>query len=44
MFSITYDIADYKGVLPKPVKGTCQWVLGHPSFVTWRDRGENSLL
>ena len=43
LFSV-YDIADYKRLLPKPVKGTCQWVLNHPSFVTWRDKADNALL
>lgn len=43
LFSV-YDIADYKRLLPKPVKGTCQWVLNHPLFMTWRDRAENALL
>lgn len=44
MLFSTYDIADYKRLLPKPVEGTCQWILNHPSFKTWFDKTENALL
>jgi len=27
-----------------PAKGTCQWILGHPLFVSWRKKAENALL
>ncbi|KAI1489344.1 hypothetical protein F5X96DRAFT_670791 [Biscogniauxia mediterranea] len=43
LFSV-FDIADYKRLLPKPVRGTCQWIMGHPVFRSWLEKEENSLL
>ncbi|KAK3389407.1 hypothetical protein B0H63DRAFT_507002 [Podospora didyma] len=42
-FSI-FDLADYLVVLPKPVNGTCQWILVHPKFTSWLGKTENALL
>jgi ankyrin repeat protein/energy-coupling factor transporter ATP-binding protein EcfA2 len=30
--------------IPTPAKGTCQWILGHPLFVSWLEGAENALL
>ncbi|EAQ91929.1 hypothetical protein CHGG_00164 [Chaetomium globosum CBS 148.51] len=30
--------------IPTPAKGTCQWILGHPLFVSWLEKAENALL
>ncbi|KAI5919945.1 ankyrin repeat-containing domain protein [Camillea tinctor] len=43
LFSV-FDIADYKRLLPKPVRGTCQWIMDHPLFRSWLEKAENSLL
>ncbi|XXH02007.1 hypothetical protein Hte_008372 [Hypoxylon texense] len=39
-----FDIDDYKRLLPKPAKGTCEWIKGHPLFVSWLHTSENALL
>jgi len=39
-----YDVADYRRILPTPAKGTCQWILTHPSFVSWLENSESALL
>ncbi|KAI0598549.1 hypothetical protein F4775DRAFT_592269 [Biscogniauxia sp. FL1348] len=43
LFSV-FDIADYKRLLPKPVRGTCQWIMSHPVFQSWLEKAGNSLL
>ncbi|SPO02536.1 uncharacterized protein DNG_05209 [Cephalotrichum gorgonifer] len=43
LFSV-FDVADYRRMLPKPVKAACQWVLNHPVFVSWLKKAENALL
>ncbi|KAF2012750.1 hypothetical protein BU24DRAFT_395880 [Aaosphaeria arxii CBS 175.79] len=37
-------IADYKAQLPRPVQGTCSWILGHPTYLSWSNAEETSLL
>ncbi|KAI1504195.1 hypothetical protein F5X99DRAFT_372815 [Biscogniauxia marginata] len=39
-----FDIADYKRLLPKPVRGTCQWIMSHPLFQSWLEKAGNGLL
>ncbi|KAK2005460.1 ankyrin [Colletotrichum eremochloae] len=39
-----FDIADYVSLLPRPMQGTCQWILGHPIFTSWCQDVESSLL
>jgi ankyrin repeat protein len=29
------DPAEYKADLPRPVEGTCCWILGHPQYLDW---------
>jgi hypothetical protein len=31
-------------ILPNPAKGTCQWILGHPLFVSWLEKAKTALL
>ncbi|KAF2848626.1 hypothetical protein T440DRAFT_500299 [Plenodomus tracheiphilus IPT5] len=28
-------LAEYKAQLPKPVQGTCSWILTHPAYMSW---------
>ena len=39
-----FDVSDYQAMLPRPARGTCQWVLNHPSFVSWFENPGNALL
>lgn len=39
-----FDVSDYQMRIPPPAKGTCQWILGHPRFVSWLEKAENALL
>ncbi|KAI1176886.1 hypothetical protein F4777DRAFT_587643 [Nemania sp. FL0916] len=39
-----FTLADYKRSLPKPIEGTCQWILVHPLYISWFDKAENALL
>ncbi|KZL70980.1 ankyrin repeat protein [Colletotrichum tofieldiae] len=39
-----FDITDYVRLLPRPMQGTCQWILGHPMFASWCKDVESSLL
>ncbi|OIW34693.1 hypothetical protein CONLIGDRAFT_658495 [Coniochaeta ligniaria NRRL 30616] len=39
-----FDTADYRRMLPKPAKGTCQWILSHPAFVAWAGEPDSTLL
>ncbi|KAH6649379.1 hypothetical protein F5144DRAFT_634706 [Chaetomium tenue] len=39
-----FDVSDYQMRIPTPAKGTCQWILGHPLFVSWLEKAENALL
>jgi len=39
-----FDVSDYKTMLPTPVRGTCQWILGHPLYISWLEKAENALL
>ncbi|KAH6986404.1 hypothetical protein BKA56DRAFT_613779 [Ilyonectria sp. MPI-CAGE-AT-0026] len=43
LFNI-FDVAEYKGLLPKPIPGSCQWIRDHPFFVTWLEKTESALL
>lgn len=40
----TFDVAEYKRLLPKPILGTCQWIRNHPLFVSWLGKTESALL
>ncbi|KAK3311985.1 hypothetical protein B0H66DRAFT_506297 [Apodospora peruviana] len=35
-------VSDYQ--TRRPANGTCQWIMQHPSFVSWREKAENPLL
>jgi ankyrin repeat protein len=37
-------LAEYKAQLPRPVQGTCSWILSHPAYLTWLTAEETSLL
>jgi ankyrin repeat protein len=37
-------LAEYKAELPRPVRGTCSWILSHPAYVTWITAEETRLL
>ncbi|KAH5281829.1 hypothetical protein HBI71_000070 [Parastagonospora nodorum] len=37
-------LVDYKAQLPKPVQGTCSWVLNNPAFLAWKNTTESDLL
>ncbi|KAF2791689.1 ankyrin [Melanomma pulvis-pyrius CBS 109.77] len=37
-------LAEYKAELPKPVQGTCSWILSHPAYLTWINTEETRLL
>ncbi|KAH8900458.1 hypothetical protein GQ53DRAFT_128407 [Thozetella sp. PMI_491] len=39
-----FDVSDYIRQLPKPVKGTCNWILGHPKFTSWATDSATTLL
>lgn len=39
-----FHVADYKAELPKPVEGTCNWILKHPQYVSWASKRESTLL
>ncbi|CAO2658177.1 Nn.00g074370.m01.CDS01 [Neocucurbitaria sp. VM-36] len=38
------DLADYKADLPRPVQGTCKWILSHPDYLSWIQKEATSLL
>lgn len=40
----SFDIADYQDELPKPVKGTCHWILEHSKFKSWMSQESPSIL
>ncbi|KAJ5055078.1 hypothetical protein J3E74DRAFT_442389 [Bipolaris maydis] len=37
-------LAEYKAQLPRPVKGTCSWILTHPAYLAWLTTEETKLL
>jgi Cdc6-like AAA superfamily ATPase len=37
-------LIEYKAQLPRPVEGTCSWVLSHPAYLTWLTAEETGLL
>jgi ankyrin repeat protein len=37
-------LADYKAELPRPVQGTCSWILSHPQYLSWITTEETKLL
>jgi ankyrin repeat protein len=37
-------LAEYKAQLPRPVDGTCSWILNHPAYLTWLAPEETTLL
>ena len=39
-----FDVSDYQSMLPTPAKGTCQWILSHPVFISWLEKADNALL
>jgi ankyrin repeat domain-containing protein 50 len=39
-----FDVADYQAMLSKPARGTCQWILSHPVFVSWLETAGSALL
>lgn len=39
-----FDLAQHEQQPPKPVAGTCQWILDHNAFVAWFEKGSNALL
>lgn len=39
-----FDLKDYKSALPAPVRGTCTWVRSHPSYVSWIEDKQNTIL
>ena len=38
------NMSDYMAELPKPVEGTCQWILKQPQYVSWSKKEEHALL
>ncbi|KAF2195851.1 ankyrin [Zopfia rhizophila CBS 207.26] len=38
------DLADYKAEMPRPVQGTCSWILSHPQYLSWIKTEETTLL
>ncbi len=38
------DISDYIRKLPKPVQGTCRWILSNPQFASWAAARATTLL
>jgi ankyrin repeat protein len=43
LLNSTY-LADYLAELPRPVKGTCSWILSHPQYLSWITTEETKLL
>jgi ankyrin repeat protein len=37
-------LTEYKAQLPRPVQGTCSWILSHPAYLTWIAAEETRLL
>ncbi|KAJ4330291.1 hypothetical protein N0V87_010136 [Didymella glomerata] len=37
-------LTEYKAQLPRPVQGTCSWILRHPAYLTWLEAKETRLL
>jgi Cdc6-like AAA superfamily ATPase len=37
-------LMDYKAQLPKPVQGTCSWILNDPAFLNWKNNEESNFL
>lgn len=37
-------LTEYKAQLPRPVQGTCSWVLKHPAYLAWLGAKETKLL
>lgn len=37
-------LTEYKAQLPRPVQGTCSWILDHPVYLTWMKAEETRLL
>jgi hypothetical protein len=37
-------LKEYKAQLPRPVQGTCAWILNHPAYMTWNKAEETRLL
>lgn len=40
----TFDVAEYKQLLPKPITGTGQWIHSHPLFISWLEKRDSALL
>jgi ankyrin repeat protein len=38
------DPAEYKADLPRPVQGTCRWILNHPQYISWITQEQSALL
>lgn len=37
-------LTEYKAQLPRPVQGTCSWILRHPAYLNWVEAKETRLL
>ncbi len=37
-------LAEYKAELPRPVRGTCSWILSQPEYLSWINTEETRLL
>ncbi|KAL6709561.1 hypothetical protein ACN47E_001496 [Coniothyrium glycines] len=37
-------LAEYKAQLPRPVRGTCDWIMSHPAYLTWLAAEQTRLL
>jgi ankyrin repeat protein len=37
-------LTEYKAQLPRPVQGTCSWILSHPAYLSWLTTEETRLL
>ena len=37
-------LVEYRAELPRPVQGTCSWILRHPAYKTWATTKETRLL
>jgi ankyrin repeat protein len=37
-------LSEYRAQLPRPVQGTCSWILSHPAYLSWLTTEETRLL
>lgn len=38
------NLEDYRAQLPRPVQGTCSWILTNPKYISWIESEETGLL